>query len=309
MAAGALRSIPGVCDVELVRGALARTSTTPTLLLEVAHGATRAAHFHELRAALRGDYPDDLLDFFFVNTDVGAPELARRTAERFVAARPDLAAVVLCSRIPRTFVDCNRIIAEDAVGTASAAGAMTPGLHAYVVDPHDRRLLLERHRAYCGLAEAAFARVCGDAGGCALMVHTYAPRSIDVPVDERIVARLRAAYAPDQIDTWPLRPEVDLIARDPSGETPVSAALLRHAREQFALAGLTVAENATYPLHPGTQAHRFATRYPNRTLCLEVRRDLLVAEFTPFAEMVPALVKVDRAAAPLAAAAVQAIAR
>ncbi|MBZ0151417.1 MAG: hypothetical protein K8J09_07780, partial [Planctomycetes bacterium] len=66
------RSIPKVCEVELVRGAAAGAAAAPDLLLEVAHGATTAAHFDGLRAELRGDYDGSLRDFFFVNTDVGA---------------------------------------------------------------------------------------------------------------------------------------------------------------------------------------------------------------------------------------------
>ncbi len=310
MPAPPLRSIPEVCDVDLVHGAKT-SAAAPLLLLEVAHGASRAVHFQALRAALRGAYPDDLIDFFFVNTDVGAPEVARRTAERVVAARGDLSALVVRSLIPRTFVDCNRIIdcsdgSDRKDAPAKPGEALTPGLHAYVVDPQDRQLLLGRHRAYCDLVDAAFAQVC-DAGGCALMVHTYAPRSIDVPVDEHIVARLRAEYAPDRIATWPLRPQVDLIARDPDGRTLASAALLASAQAAFARAGLTVAVNGTYPLHPVTQAHRLAARHPERTLCLELRRDLLVREFTPFAEMDPDPLKVDRAAAAMAEAVLAAL--
>jgi hypothetical protein len=180
-----LQSVPGVCEMTLVRGANAPPAP-PDLLLEVPHGATLAAHFRHLRAELRGDYPADLLDFFFVNTDVGAPEVALRTAQRFVGLAPTRSALVCRSLVPRTFVDCNRIIDPAAVATASAPGALTPGLHVYVQDAHDRALLLARHRAYREAAAAAYARVCGG-GGLALMVHSYAPRNVDVPVDADIV--------------------------------------------------------------------------------------------------------------------------
>src|SRR5689334_21445783 len=98
------RSIPGICELALLGAG------EPELLLEVPHGATRAEHYDALRGALAGDYPEDLRDFFFVNTDVGAPELALRTALAFVAARPGSTVAVLRSLIPRTFVDCNRIL-------------------------------------------------------------------------------------------------------------------------------------------------------------------------------------------------------
>lgn len=291
-----LTSLPRVADVEIVRGA--RAEGPPQFLFEMPHGATRAAHFDELRAELHGDYPADLRDFFFVNTDVGAPELARRTAERLVAARPSCSAVLLTARIPRTFVDCNRAIDSSA---QQSPGGMTPGLHTWVRDPRDRTLLLARHAAYRELAQRAFELVCG-AGGLGVMLHTYAPRSIDVPVDDRVVEHLRAAYRPETIGTWPLRPAIDLIAATPDGRTLADGTLLAAVRREGTALGLEVATNATYPLHPSTLAHAFAERHPHKTLCLEVRRDLLVREFTPFAEMLADAAKVDRIAGLLAAA-------
>jgi predicted N-formylglutamate amidohydrolase len=294
-----VRSIPDVCDVALVRGA--RASEVPDLLLEVSHGATRAADFDALHAALRGPFPTDLREFFFVNTDVGAPEVAVRVAEQFVAGDPARSAVVLRSRIPRTFVDCNRLIDADTKPRASAAGEMTPGVHAWVRDPDDLALLLERHRAYRGLVEETSDLVCANSGRV-VMVHSYAPRSIDVPVDERIVERLREAYQPERYATWPLRSPVDLIVDTLDGTRLSSPALVERVRASFADAGFEVALNAAYSLHPSTLAHALALRHRHRTLCLELRRDLLVEEFTPFEEMRAVPEKVDRIAAPLAAA-------
>ena len=291
-------SIPGVVDVIHVRGAAAGNAA-PRLLLEVPHGATRTAHFRDLRAALHGEYPADLVDFFHVNTDVGAPELAVRTAERVVTALPECAAVVLRCCIPRTFVDCNRRIDATVPG-------MTPGLHAWVRDPRDKALLLARYEAYRRLVEQTYAAVCGS-DGLAWMVHSYAPRSIDVPVDDRIVDHLRKAYQPDSLHTWPLRPEVDFIARTPEGQDLAASVLLHEATAAFAAAQITTTVNGTYPLHPSTLAHEFAVRHAGRTLCLEVRRDLLVPEFTPFAEMCADPARTDRIAAPLAAATVAAL--
>ncbi len=112
MSTALLAALPSVADVAYVRGpAASGPDAPPDLLLEVPHGATRAAHFDALRADLVGAYADDLRDFFFVNTDVGAPELAQRIAERFVAADPTRTAVVVRCLVPRTFVDCNRVIA------------------------------------------------------------------------------------------------------------------------------------------------------------------------------------------------------
>lgn len=296
-----LRSRAGICDVEFVRGAAARADAPPDLLLEVAHGATRAAHFTGLRRQLRGAYRDDLIDFFFVNTDVGAPELAVAIARAVVGARPDRTAVVVRCLLPRTFVDCNRAIAADAVAKASKPGEMTPGLGPWVVDAHDRELLLAHYRSYREVVTAAFAATMAQATGRALFVHTYAPRNVDVAVDANIGANLRAAYAAERLGTWTLRPDVDLITHDPDGVELASPALAARAMAEFRGAGFEVARNTTYALHPVTLAHGFAVQRPASTLCFEVRRDLLT-EFVPFRELLPDAARVERAAQPVAAA-------
>lgn len=294
--------IPGVADVVRVAGAQAPTGAAPDLLLEVPHGATRAADFDALAARLVGPFPPDLRAFFFVNTDVGAPEVALLVAQSVVERAPRRTALVIRCRVPRTFVDCNRLIDADTKPSASAAGAMTPGLPPYLSDPRDVALLVERcYLPYRRLVTAQMDAVLS-AGGRALMVHTYAPRSVDVPVDERIVERLREAYTPEGQRRWPLRAEVDLITHDPDGRLLADADLVERAAAGFAAQGLHVARNAAYALHPSTLAHRFATAYPGRTLCLEIRRDLLVPVFTPFAEMRPDDALVERAARPLAEA-------
>jgi hypothetical protein len=296
-----LASIPDVADVTRVTGRAARADAVPDLLLEVPHGATRAAHFQALRAALVGDYPADLRDFFFVNTDVGAPELALRIAERLVAAEPARTAVVVRSRIPRTFVDCNRVIEADAVAAPSAPGAVTPGLMPWVVDSRDRSLLLSRHAAYRDLVERAVESVMsGD--GRALMVHTYAPRSVDVAVDEKIIASLYDAYRPDVVSRWPLRAEVDLITRTPEGRRLADEALVARVHAALRSIGISPAEEGAYSLHPGTLAAVFAERFAGRTLCFEVRRDLLVRPFQPFVESNVDPTSVDRLAGAFASA-------
>jgi hypothetical protein len=108
---------------------------------------------------------------------------------------------------------------------------------------------------------------------------------------------------PDKVETWTLRAMVDLIAHSPDGRLLAGEALLAATKAAYAGAGFEVAVDGAYALHQATLAYEFATRYPQQTLCLELRRDLLVTEFTPFAEMRGAPAKVDKAAAPLAAAA------
>ena len=294
----ALRSIAGVCHVEFVRGDEADPAAVPDLLFEVPHGATLAQHYDQVRSELRGDYDDGLRDFFFVNTDVGSPELALAVAKEVVSLAPQRTAVVVRCLLPRTFVDTNRTIDRDAVAVASKPGEMTPGLPPWVRHSADRDLLLGRYLAYREVVTDAFAKVCG-AGGRALCVHTYAPRSVDVAVDEDIATALHRAYTPDRIETWPLRAEVDLITHDPDGAVLADDELAQRVEREFTADGVQVARNGTYSLHPSTLAFEFAQQYPHKTLCFEVRRDLLLDEFVPFVALHPTAEAVARMAAPL----------
>jgi predicted N-formylglutamate amidohydrolase len=293
-----VQSIPGVCDVQLFRGAEAGGGGLPAVLLEVPHGATRTRHFDSLRSRLQGELPADLADFFHVNTDVGAPEVSWALAARLVRERPGWSVLVLCSEIARTFIDCNRVI--DLSPSDYRAGGVTPGLQPYVRDPRDQRLLRELHTAYVDLTGAAYRWIC-DPGGVAVLVHTYAPTTVDVEVDDQIVPSLRRAYQPEVAARWPVRPEIDLIARDGAGRV-WSEPLVRALAAAFAEDGFQAAISATYPLHPSTQGFRHVQRHAPRAVCLEVRRDLLVDRFTPFQEHQVDPAKVDRVVAPLARA-------
>ncbi|MBA3502846.1 MAG: hypothetical protein H0T65_20960, partial [Deltaproteobacteria bacterium] len=102
----ALASIPTILDVDVIRGVSA-TGAALDLVIEIPHGATRTEDFTSLAARLTSPLPDNLVDFFHVNTDAGAPELAIATARRFVEAEPTRAVAILRCRIPRTFIDCN----------------------------------------------------------------------------------------------------------------------------------------------------------------------------------------------------------
>jgi len=118
----------------------------------------------------------------------------------------------------------------------------------------------------------------------------------------RIVERLRAEYRPDAIGKWPLRAEVDLITTAPDGTMLADAALVGRARAAFEREGMVVAQNGAYALHPSSMAWVYATKFPGRTLCIEMRRDLLMREFTPFQEMEIDPAKADRMAVALAGA-------
>jgi len=287
--------IPGILDVEIVRGSNARDAV-PELVIEIPHGATHTADFTALASRLTSPMPDALVDFFHVNTDAGAPELALATAQRFVALEPARAVTILRCRIPRTFIDCNRRI--DAAPAEFKAGKVTPGLMPWITSAEDRALLREAYDAYVGAVRDAVARL--PASGALLLLHSYAPRSVDVEVDANIVTNLRRAYEPEVASTWPLRPELDVIARDAEGTNHAPVAVVDVLRRE--LPGVTIADSATYPLHPSTLAWDHVMARPGRALCLEVRRDLLADPFEPFAQMRIAAAKVDRLAGPLATA-------
>ena len=293
-----IRSIPGICEARLFCGAQARAGATPDLLLEVPHGATRARHFETLRAELLGELPDDLIAFFLVNTDTGAPEYAAALAQRLVDEEPTRTVLLLASEIPRTFIDCNRVIDSSPEEPGELrAGKVTPGLPPYIRDPRDRARLRSLHEGWVSESAAAYELVCGQ-GGLAVMAHTYAPRSVDVEVDDQIVQSLRRAWQPEVEKTWPLRPQIDLIARDPAGRI-LSEPLVQRVAAELGAAGFETAISGTYQLHPSTLAYRHINRYQPRVVCLEVRRDLLVDRFAPFEELPIAKAKVERVVAPL----------
>lgn len=292
-----IRSVDGVAEVQQLAGPNADPDAPPDLLVEVPHGADRRAHYDALRARLVGALPDDLHEFFHANTDTGAWDVGRRVAERIVEQSPTTNALLVRCLVPRTFVDTNRLL--DA-GDELSKGGLTAGVPSYVTDPDDRALLASLHRAYVELVEAAYERVCG-AGGFALMPHTYGPRTMGIAaVDERIVDAIRAAWIPEAWDGWPLRPEVDLICRDPDGARHAPEGMAEALIAAYAEVGLEAVEAVTYNLHPATQGARFATRWSGQTLCLEVRRDLLVKEFDLLRELDVDPERVDRAARPLA---------
>jgi predicted N-formylglutamate amidohydrolase len=263
------RSIPGVATVEqLVRAG-------PPLLIEIPHGATRTAQFEALRRRLNGPLPADLVDFFHVNTDAGAPELGRAIAEAM-----DCTVLLIASEIPRTLIDVNRVL--DASREEYAEGKVTPGLGPWITDPDDATLLRDLHAQYTHLVDDAMAETMA-AGGKALFLHTYGPRTVDVEVGLDIGARMRAAYA--RPDEWPLRPAMDIIARTSEGELLADPRVVERIVAAGRDLGHEVAVSGTYPLHPTSNAWRYAHAWPGCVVCVEVRRDLVADPFEPFAQM------------------------
>lgn len=293
-----MHSIPGVVDVAIVRGTRAAEAAPADLLIEIPHGATETRDYTALAAQLASPLPDGLVDFFHVNTDAGAPELGHAIAERFVANAPERVAVVLRCRIPRTFIDCNRRL--DATPEDFKAGKVTPGLMPWITTEDDRQLLRALHERYVDVVRAA--RDALPANGVMLILHTYAPRTVDVEVDDQIGPNLRRAYAPDKEPTWPLRPELDVISRALDGTDHAPGAVVDVLRAEAGALGLTVGASATYPMHPSTIAYEHVLARPGRALCVEVRRDLLADPFSPFEEMRIGPSKVTRLVGPFASA-------
>jgi predicted N-formylglutamate amidohydrolase len=285
-----LGSIPGIIDVTVVHGRSASAGAGPDLVIEIPHGATRTDDYTALAAKLTSPLPQDLVDFFHVNTDAGAPELGLAIARRLVAEDPTRSACVLRCRVPRTFIDCNRRM--DASADEFRAGKVTPGLMPWITSSEDRALLRERYDGYVAAVRDAIARLPDH--GALLMLHSYAPRTVDVEVDRDIVVSLRRAYQPDIEPTWPLRPEVDVIARTLNGDDLAPRAVVDALRDALAARGIAVAESATYPLHPSTLAWHHVQQRPGRAVCIEVRRDLLADPFEPFAQMRISDAKVER---------------
>lgn len=291
-----LQSANEAYEIHEIAGDAADPARAPDLLIEIPHGATRALDYEALARRLRSPLPDGLIDFFFVNTDAGAPELGLTLARRLVEAEPALRVRVRQARVPRTFIDLNRVL--DASPESYREGRVTPGVPPWIRDPEDTELLRGLHAAYSEAARASFEEVCG-AGGLALLLHSYAPRSVDVQVDEDIVRALRRAYEPEVVHSWPLRPEVDIIGRDLDGHLVAPRALVDAVVAACQRADMDCTVGATYPLHPSTAGYHLGARFPGRTLCVEVRRDLLADPFTPFEEMHIGEVKVARVAGAL----------
>lgn len=274
-----LTTIAGVCEVAWTPPLPdAGPHGEPSLLIEIPHGATRTSDYVGLRLRLAGALPQDLEHFFYVNTDIGAPECAERIAGQLAAAGHGVLILRCC--VPRTFIDCNRVVAG--VPGAMIDG-MTPARASYIREPLDAALLEDLHARYHALVDRAYARVCGR-GGLALQLHSYAPRSIGVDrVDDDIVAALHAAYEPTLYATWPERPAVDLICAGPEGLL-ADPALIADLRARYAAIDVAAEENATYRLHPATMGYQYARRYPARVLCVELNRGLLADPFVPFGE-------------------------
>lgn len=296
-----IRTIPGVCEATYT----APRPGAPTLLIELPHGATRTADYEALRGRLAGALPANLEAFFYVNTDIGTPECARWLVGALAAE--GYGALVLRCEVPRTFIDCNRVVAGSVQG--AVVDGLTPAIAAYIEEAADRALLEGLHREYHDLVDRAYRRICG-AGGLALQLHSYAPRSVGIDrIDGEIVAALRRAYEPEVYATWPERPAVDIICAGTDGAMWAAPELVAAVRAAFAAIDVAAEENATYRLHPATMGYQYARAYPGQVLCVELNRGLVADPFVPFGESPIGPAKVERMSRPLATALSGALAR
>lgn len=290
-------TIVDVLEVHRIAGNDAEADQASSLLVEVPHGADRTRHYERWEKKLSGTLPNGLVDFFHLNTDVGAWDLGVAVANALVHRFPTRSCTLVRCLIPRTFVDCNR--PADYEGALNAGG-LTPGIAPYIVDAEDKALLLEHHKAYVSATSDLYAEICGR-GGHAFIPHSYGPRSLGIEkVDADIVKNLHWACEPGRHDTWPLRAEVDLLTRDPDGNLLCDPRIESDLVSGFAAAGYSPKCNDTYSVHPASLAYTHCVNHPQRVLCAEVRRDLLVDEWTPFAQMRPNAEKIERAATVIA---------
>lgn len=257
------------------------TGGPATLLIEVPHGATTHEHFQAVRDRMTSPLPEDLEQFYYVNTDVGAPECAEYAAERLAEAGRSV--VVVRCLVPRTFVDCNRVLDGEAQG--EVRDGVTPGLPAYMTTAADHDTLFAMHRQYHEHVAGLYREAC-EGSGMAIMLHTYAPRSIQIErVDAGIVEALRIAYLPDNYDTWQKRPDVEVITETVDGQHLAHGGLVEAMRRHYDDIDVSLAENVTYRLQTSTMGYVYASRHPGRTVCIELNRGRLADPFTPFREM------------------------
>jgi hypothetical protein len=280
-------SIDGVCEV---RVHAAGAPSAPWLLIEVPHGATRRADYERVAADLVGPLPADLIHFFYVNTDVGAPEGAAWLAQRL--ASRGWGVVTLRCAIPRTFIDTNRALSDGEAGLAAATaergrvhGGLTAAIPAYLRAPADLERLAALHRDYHRVARHLYEAVGTRPNGYLLQLHSFAPKSVGIEmVDEHIVEALHAAYEPAAYARWPERPTVDLICASADGAFAPAARLVARVEEAYRAAGIAARRNATYAMSLATMGTAFARTYPDRMLCVELNRGAIGAPFVPFGE-------------------------
>lgn len=282
--------------------------TGPWLLIEVPHGATRATDYERTASKLQAVLPKNLIEFFYANTDTGAPEGAEFLGE-WLSAKGWGVAYVRCT-IPRTFIDVNRVLSSEALsveGRGVVRGGLTAAIPAYIDNATDAAVLIDLHRRYHSIAAAAYALVGGHPHCFHLQLHSFAPKSVGIEIVGRdIVERLRAAYQPAVYATWPDRPMVEVIAESEDGSFRVAPALTLRLKAAYARAGLELADSVTYRLTPAAMGYEYARAYPETTMCIEMNRAAIGNPFQPFAPTEASEAGLRKLLLPLAEALVEA---
>lgn len=286
-------TVEGVCEVSVFAPA---TASSKWLLIEVPHGATRKSDYDAVAARLKSTLLEQLEHFFFVNTDIGAPEGAAWLGRTLSGQGVNV--VVTRCLIPRTFIDTNRVIAQTQQGVV--VDGLTPAVPGYLDSPDDAQWLTAQHARYHQLVSAAYQEICRGADGLALQLHSYSPRSVSIEkTDGNIVTALHAAYVPEVYAKWPERPPVDLISALADGSFQAAPKLVAALLEAYAAEGIAAKENGTYHLHPVAMGYQYARAYPDQVLCVELNRGLVAEPFVPFGVSPISEAKVAKLVAPI----------
>ena len=285
-------SIEGVLDIQVFAG-----ETRQWLLIDVPHGATRKADYDAVVGQLKSVLPAQLEHFFFVNTDIGAPEGAEWLARTL--QQQGVNVIVARCLIPRTFIDPNRVIARSEPGVVK--DGLTPAVPGYIQAPEDAQWLEAQHARYHEAIAQLYQEVCRGADGLALQLHSYSPRSVGIDkIDANIVQALHAAYEPGIYATWPERPPVDLISALKDGSFRAAPKLVDALLSAYVADGIAAQENGTYHLHPVAMGYVYAKEYPTQVVCVELNRGLVADPFVPFGVSPISEEKVAKLMAPIA---------
>lgn len=291
------QSVEGVVEVTTYAAVSSPgKSSHEWLLIEVPHGATRKSDYDAVVSKLKSKLPHQLEHFFFVNTDIGAPEGAQWLGKTLSAQ--GLNVVVARCLLPRTFIDTNRVIAPSEGGKVVAG--LTPAVPGYIDSSEDARWLTEQHGRYHAVVERAYQEVCRGANGLALQLHSYSPRSVSIEkTDGNIVEALHAAYVPEVYAKWPERPPIDIISALADGSFRAAPKLVDAVLAAYVADGIAAKENGTYHLHAVAKGYEYARAYPDQVVCVELNRGLVADPFVPFGVSPISEAKVAKMVAPL----------
>lgn len=285
-------SVDGVVEISHFASAGSRK----WLFIEVPHGATRKSDYDAVATKLKSTLPDQLEHFFFVNTDIGAPEGAAWLGKNLSAQGINV--VVARCLIPRTFIDSNRVIAPAQDG--KVVDGLTPAVPGYIDSKEDAQWLTAQHSKYHQAVHAAYQEICRGADGLALQLHSYSPRSVSIEkTDGGIVKALHAAYVPEVYAKWPERPPIDIISALSDGSFRAAPRLVEALLAEYAKAGIAAKENGTYHLHTIAMGYEYARAYPQQVICVELNRGLVADPFVPFGVSPISEAKVEKMVAPI----------